>query len=373
MGRATVAVLIALGFSWAAAGEVVNPPPHPLHKVGDHWTPYDPPTQFPPDVQVYTIQPGDTLWGLAQKFYSNPYLWPQLWEPNTYIKDAHWIYPGDPLIVVPKPGEAAPAPAPTAAPEAAPTEAPAPVPAATETAPAPAAAGEGPPLITIGGEDDVYCFAYLDDKGEELPLTITGAEEASSKYTFATGDIVYVSGGEADGVTAGQEYFVVQPGPELHHPATGAFLGRVMLYQGHLRILCTTDHGATAELLSACDAMVIGNRLKPFEPIPIPMTVLTPPTTRCDPPNDKSKGYIIYAKSGLEAFGEDHMVLIDLGEADQASPGTLCNIYRDNPAPNISRLLVGELAVLVAGDHWATAKVIRSTQAMAVGDRVEVK
>jgi hypothetical protein len=372
MGRATVAILIALGFTWAAAGEVVNPPPHPLHKVGDHWTPYEPPTQFPPDVQVYTIQPGDTLWDLAQKFYSNPYLWPQLWEPNTYIKDAHWIYPGDPLIVAPKPGEAAPAePVPAPTEEAAPAAEPAVPPG--EAAAAPPAEGEGSPLVSAGTEDDIYCFAYLDDTGEELPLTISGAEESATRYTYATGDIVYVSGGDAEGVTAGQEYFVVKPGRELRHPSTGARLGQVMLYQGHLRILCTTDHAATAELLSACDAMVIGDRLKPFDPIPIPMTVLTPPTTRCDLPNDKPKGYIVYAKDGLEAFGDDHMLLVDLGEADQASPGTLCTIYRDNPAPNLPRLVLGELAVLVAGDHWATGKVIHSTGPMAVGDRIEIK
>jgi hypothetical protein len=51
----------------------------------------------------------------------------------------------------------------------------------------------------------------------------------------------------------------------------------------------------------------------------------------------------------------------------------LCNIYRDNPAPDIPRLLLGELAILISGDHWATGKVIRSVQPMAVGDRVELK
>ena len=35
-------------------------PPQPLHKVGDHWTPYDPPTEFPEGVDVYIIQPGET-------------------------------------------------------------------------------------------------------------------------------------------------------------------------------------------------------------------------------------------------------------------------------------------------------------------------
>ena len=73
-------------------------PPRPLHKVGDHWTPYDPPQSFPEGTGVYIIKPGDTLWALAKANLGNPFLWPQIWEQNKYITDAHWIYPGDPPL-----------------------------------------------------------------------------------------------------------------------------------------------------------------------------------------------------------------------------------------------------------------------------------
>src|SRR5262245_61831517 len=73
-------------------------PPQDLHLVGDHWTAWDPPA-LPGGVQIHVIQRGDTLWDLAGKFYGNPYLWPQLWERNQYILDAHWIYPGDTLVL----------------------------------------------------------------------------------------------------------------------------------------------------------------------------------------------------------------------------------------------------------------------------------
>ncbi|MCU0294125.1 MAG: LysM peptidoglycan-binding domain-containing protein, partial [Thermoanaerobaculaceae bacterium] len=107
MRCATIAILVTLCVGWAAAEEAVNPPPRPLHKIGDHWTPYEPPTELPADAQIYIIQPGDTLWALAKQYLGDPYLWPQLWEKNTYIRDAHWIYPGDPLVVGVKTQEAA--------------------------------------------------------------------------------------------------------------------------------------------------------------------------------------------------------------------------------------------------------------------------
>src|SRR6188768_2214222 len=70
-------------------------PPRELHQVGDHWTAYNPPdpATYPAGAKTHTIAAGNTLWGLATQYYGNGYLWPQLWESNTWITDAHWIYP----------------------------------------------------------------------------------------------------------------------------------------------------------------------------------------------------------------------------------------------------------------------------------------
>jgi hypothetical protein len=371
MSRGTLAIVLILCGTWAAAEQAVTPPPHPLHKIGDHWTPYQPPTEFPADANLYTIQPHDTLWDLAKKFLGNPYLWPQLWEKNKYISDAHWIYPGDPLVVGVKAKEV-PATGAETTPSGQPATTATQAPATTEAAPA-AQQGEAANLVPVGSEDDLYCFAYLADPNEKPKFTISSAEDIGQKEDFVTGDIVFISGGSEEGVKAGQEYFVVLPDHIVRHPATNAVLGRAVRYIGRLRVLCTQDHSSTAEIIAACDGIPIGSWLKPFEPMPIPMTVLTASATVCDQPNAKPKGYIIYSKDDDVSFGADHVVLIDLGDADQVAPGTVCTIYRDNPVKGMPRLLLGELAVLTTGQHWASAKIIRSSQYMGVGDRVEVK
>src|SRR5687768_75848 len=67
--------------------------------IPSHWSKYSYPTSIPDGATYYVIVRGDTLWDIARRYLNNPYLWPQIWEENKYITDAHWIYPGDPLIM----------------------------------------------------------------------------------------------------------------------------------------------------------------------------------------------------------------------------------------------------------------------------------
>ncbi len=49
----------------------------------------------------HTVVRGETLWGLAQRYYQDPFLWPRIWEANrASVADPHWIYPAQ-LLVIP--------------------------------------------------------------------------------------------------------------------------------------------------------------------------------------------------------------------------------------------------------------------------------
>src|SRR6185369_1860505 len=99
--RVAPVLLLVMAMPVFAAAKKSSHPPRQLHRVGDHYTAYNPPdsSTYPADAKTYTIKAGDTLWALGNQFYGNAYLWPQLWEANTWITDAHWIYPGDTLLV----------------------------------------------------------------------------------------------------------------------------------------------------------------------------------------------------------------------------------------------------------------------------------
>ncbi|MEN3980255.1 LysM peptidoglycan-binding domain-containing protein [Acinetobacter sp. CWB-B33] len=49
--------------------------------------------------QVYVVKKGDTLWGISKKFLKNPVRWPEIWASNKHVKNPHWIFPGDRLLM----------------------------------------------------------------------------------------------------------------------------------------------------------------------------------------------------------------------------------------------------------------------------------
>lgn len=379
----------------ASAQKQPSQPPRDLHRVGEHWTAYNPPdpATYPAGARTHEIKSGDTLWELAQQYYSNAYLWPQLWESNTWITDAHWIYPGDVLLVG---GEGTAAASATPNGEGALTAV---TPrtgsmaesdhafTATPTDDGFAVARMAVPNnpIPIGTEADIFCYGYIGDPNEPMPNYVQSHEDVEVKYLpraipevsgiAAPGDLIYISGGASTGLVAGETYIAVQPEELVVHPATGDVLGRQYDYVGQIRILCTdTEPGLSRGIVvEACREINLGVRLKPMPQLPIPIARVPEMPAWCDPPSGRTSGYIVDSREWDLGLVEGVLVQVDLGSDNEIEPGDFLTVFRPSPRKDQPRMVLGELGVLTTEAKTATAVVVRAKRELLVGDQVEVR
>jgi hypothetical protein len=58
---------------------------------------------------THTVVKDDTLWDLAQRYYSNPFEWRVIWEANRgVVEDPNWIYPAEVLVIPGLPADETP-------------------------------------------------------------------------------------------------------------------------------------------------------------------------------------------------------------------------------------------------------------------------
>jgi hypothetical protein len=363
-------------------------PPRELHRVGDHWTAYNPPdpSTYPANAKTHVIAAGDTLWALAERYYGNAYLWPQVWESNTWITDAHWIYPGDVLLLEGEAGQTAGAETAGSGTASGETILSGGV-AVQEVADSDGTGTVAPRVverrpIPLGTESDIYCFGYIGDPNEPMPNVFESIEDAEVTYTpqlktdkgasVAEGELIYIKGGTATGLVAGETYIAVEAGPLIRHPRTKEVIGRHYLYNGQIRILCAEENQSRAIVSQSCRPIHIGARLKPVPQLPIPIARIPDIPAFCDPPTGSKVGYIVYALDWNQMLGEGNLVQINLG-SDQIQPGDFLTVYRESPRPGQPPQVLGEIGILTTDQATSTGKIVAMRRTMAIGDRVEMR
>ena len=388
-------------------------PPTDLHQVNDHWTAWNPPTAVPEGAQTYVVKPGDSLWSIAESTLGDPHLWPQIWQQNQYVLDSHWIYPGDPLMIS---GAASPeafgdaegvAGAPLGEAMAGETGEGEVDPFSTVLEGATAEGTspfigrerftnpEGP--VPLGYEADIYCSGYIGDLEEEFAYSIVSSEyefltptlnpgenttiqgiygkASTEKYGLGLGDIVYLDGGRAEGLSPGELLTAVEPADKVFHPQDQKLLGRLYKYLGRVRVLSSQPETSIAEIVQLCTPIPVGTKLKIFEPEPIPLRKITPirpvnfPATA-----EELEGAptIVIAWDKLLSLGAGYLVYIDQGNVEDMAPGDIFTIYRRGRR-GFPPTVLGELAVLSVFENTALARILRSRYTVFLGDALVLK
>jgi len=370
------ACLFLVGTAAAQAPSPAPPPAGPQvglltgpATVATHWSKYKYPDSIPAGATYYIVVRGDTLWDLAHKYLQNPFLWPQIWDKNRYITDAHWIYPGDPLImpqinlVAGQAGQGG----------------------VTGTAEEGAGAGgegqgvagageEGNPLVAVTEEDTLRCAHYIVGDTEDESLLVVGSEKGSTQIALAKNDILYLNKGSNEGLKAGDAYLLHHESYKVKHPRSGKTIGTKVETTGWGHVILVENSSSTIIVDQACSDIHAGDYLTPFEKPTVPMIARRVPADRLTPHTDKTHGFLVDIADDAMIGGTGHMVSLDLGSNDGLAPGNVLSVFRiEYPSVPTPRNVIGEVTVVAVRDRTCTAKVTFSNDALMVGDEVELR
>ncbi len=383
----------------AASSTAQESSPKGTVQVAEHQSRWAYPREItiPEGTLLHIVQKGDTFWGLASRFLGNPYAWPQIWELNQWVKDSHWIYPGDPILI--DGSKKAIAKEDGTGEDAKPGTPVARVPTESPDLTAPKDVAELPPdrrriegkqRNELGfGFQDFIQMPYLAPKGSDAlfrelgALRITGTKHPE-RHNLMDGEVVYLNGGQDKGLKAGDRFVILQVRRKaLYHPSDihqRHSLGSVVQQVGVLRVTTVLPKGSVSILERCMDAVVVGDHVAPFvEPANIPLKLRTDLT---EPMPIKDLGTIIYARDTHSNTAQGELIIIDKGSADGLQVGDQMVALRRRTFPitearnekdevkEKTNYVLGQVLVVRTGETTSTCRIIRSAEEIVIGDLV---
>lgn len=160
-----------------------------------------------PNQNVHVVHEGDTLWDISDRYFGDPWHWPELWSYNPEITNPHWIYPLDQVRLTAEAPE----------PEQAPTVASAATPKSPSDfkEPKQGLATDLAPRVTVPPQllkgDTVFLRdeGYLDDDDIKASGQLLAAAE--EQMLMSDSDVVYIRFKKGQQVAVGQQYTVYRP------------------------------------------------------------------------------------------------------------------------------------------------------------------
>lgn len=281
--------------------------------------------------EKYVVVKGDTLWDISARFLKDPWLWPQIWGLNRgEIKDPHWIYPGD-LIVLDRTGSEPRLSLVKGDKREMSTIRLAPGVRATEIG------DDAIPAIPIRIIHPFLSQPRVVAKGAltDAPFILgTNAE----RVVLGAGDDAFATGGPA-GTT---RWNVLRPGRALNDPETGETLGYEVEYLGDAR---TVAEGAPQKIritqsvqeILPRDKLLAADETTTYEYMP-------------HAPAGRIAARIISAYGSVADSGSYQTVVLNRGSRDGLEPGHVLAVYREGQAVQLTRAEKKRMA-------WVSRKV----------------
>jgi len=333
----------------------------------------------------YTVQPGDTLWGLSAKFLENPWYWPKIWSYNPQLDNPNWIRPGTVIRFYAGGSEA-------------PVEA-----RSGDSTGGGGGGGDGDGDGSgdgdgDGGDDydmpDADSVAQFDNKDVTEQLArLANKKGAIRRRQFFVPQEKISEAGSVDASPLEKQMLTIydpawvkfksKPEPAtvmqifrvtrtLSHPVSGMSLGKVVEVIGELKVDSVGDGKVLCLITEAYDQIDRGDLVAQLDEAEL---------DRIEPsPNEvELKGYVVDAVwVDTRMFGQNTIVFVDKGEGDGVKLGNTFTVLRaGDPVTGEERGLtdevVGTVTVTDVRSKTSVGILTYSNREIKAGDRVVMR
>lgn len=310
---------------------------------------------------THIVQKGDTLWGICEKYYGDPNLWPKLWQMNTFVTNPHLLNPGDVITLLEEwPIKKMKAPV------------------EEKEIPEPTPIGRG---IDVSGISIMKNLGFLTLKKFKPWGTILVAD--SNKKLLAKGDIIYVNFVEKKEINPGDEFTISKSSPRLKHPLTDKPLGYAIAFNGRFVVKEYIKRNIwKAEIVETYRAVHLGDMVIPYEPI-----------SPCVQPTSFGKEMIeniVAVKDQLDLIGPFSIVYLNRGFSQGLRRGVVFEVVKkrvildpDDPDVKLKKifsyskkielpdLVIGRLIILETRPDTATALILSAKEEFENGSYIK--
>jgi hypothetical protein len=317
-------------------------------------------TNFPETGIYHTVQKGDTLWDISNKYFGTPLIWPDLWQKNSQLPNPHWIYPGQILRLYMKDG----------------------VPAFEVVDKIPGGVDNRPPQTPSASSSSAfspmsdnqasYHYSLIDQIGFiRTPAVAPHGVIFKSKddiKMISRGDMVYIRPEGEHPLLTGQKYTVFRTLLPFGKKTDAEDIGLQHYIVGIVEITDQQPELSVAKVIQSFRSIEVNDLLMPYHP--------QSPDIAYKDSKKGLEGHLILAEEHYKIMGNDMVGFIDRGTQDGVDVGQSYVLYYREKEPKPKETLkaqllpgieFGSILVLHAEQTTATVVVTRADQDIPPG------
>lgn len=297
---------------------------------------------------VHTVKKGDTLWSICEKYYGDPFLWPELWEMNKFITNPHWIKPGDAINLLRYKKEV--------------------IKTEKQTAKI-----KRPPLEPLKGIDvsrltNLKALGFFSrDKAESWGRIF---DLKVNRELVQKGETVYVKMTKKD-VRPGDKFTVFSISKPVKHPKTGKEYGYINSFNGIMVIEKAERDYFAARIIDSFKAISRGDFLIPYRSVS--------PCILPVPYRESLDACVIASKDRLNLLGQYSVVYMDAGNEKGIQRGYIFKAIEERESLLNSKtkekislppVIMGKILILSVREHTSTGVVFWSSKEFTKGVKI---